>query len=215
MTDMATLLLKLSVYLQDPNLRPLGPFSHHGPLFSKWLPDGESDAIVLNPDADATLKLWFERHGFTDEHGFIRFDYQRREVDSGVMERQALLSAGPLKGLLELRGLSDGDLRPVLSDDKGDPQYIALGKKVVMLLFPHIDRLLSTLRANFGQYWILPLEKWDYREETLGHYCSRLGLSWSINGREWSFFRPTDIVVHITGRVSQYTDYLRREDWKT
>ena len=43
----------------------LGPLPPSGPLFHRWLPDGEKDAITLSPPSEHyTLKLWFERWGY-------------------------------------------------------------------------------------------------------------------------------------------------------
>jgi hypothetical protein len=93
---MATLLLKFGVLLENYNIEEFD--RHKGPLFHRWLPDGEKDAILVDvPDPTAELKVWFERRGFVDDR-WIRFDYSRPEIDPEIMERQAILDAGPLRG---------------------------------------------------------------------------------------------------------------------
>ncbi len=60
----------------------------HGPLFYRWLPDGEKNAITLSTNDDnANLKVWFERYGFVDG-GFVRFSYDRREVTPDIIHTQ-------------------------------------------------------------------------------------------------------------------------------
>jgi len=37
----------------------------NGPLFDRWLPDGQKDAVALNTgDSHATLTVWFARMGY-------------------------------------------------------------------------------------------------------------------------------------------------------
>lgn len=214
---MSTLLkLKFRIILEDYSLE--GVARHHGPLFHRWLPDGERDAISLDTgDPNAELKVWFERRGFVD-NGFIRFDYGRREVAPEIIPTQAILCAGPLMGLLEIRGLSDEELAPLSENQVGDEQYIALGKKIVKeWLYPSVSRFLNILRANCGQYWIRELRKWDSREESLGIYCSNeLGMKWSLDdGKTWNPFLPDAPVVTLMATVRQnFGEYLTEEDWQ-
>jgi hypothetical protein len=189
------------------------PLDPHGPIFTRWLPNGRAEAIVLNHDANTKLELWFERRGYVESHGFIVFDYERREVDEGVMSRQLLLDAGPLGGVLELRNLNDAQLTAVTENKQDDAAYIALGKKVIMLISQPIRRMLTILRTNYGQYWIHPLEPWDYQEGSIGAYCARLGLSWSIDEEKWHLFRPNIAAFTFGWRASDLRDYLQESDW--
>ena len=89
---MTTMLLKFRINLELYELQTLN--RNHGPLFHRWLPDGQQDSIVLDtghPNSD--LEVWFERRGFVDD-GWIRFDYKRREVDPEIMSKQGVLDAG-------------------------------------------------------------------------------------------------------------------------
>ncbi len=73
----------------------------HGPLFSYWLPDGENDVVMLDSgDSDTRLSVWFDRYGFVGANGMIYYDHSKREVDTRIVGRQAILDAGPLKGKL-------------------------------------------------------------------------------------------------------------------
>jgi hypothetical protein len=213
---MTTLLLVFEIHLEQHDIPT--PVRHHGPLFHRWLPNGQEDAIVLDAgDPNAELKVWFERRGYVDS-GLIKFSYERREVDPEIVSKQAILDAGPLMGLLELRGLPQEQLVAIQEDKIGDDHYRAIGKKVAnRLLYPPVARFLNILRVNYGEYWIRELEKWDSREESLGSYCSTtLSLKWSLDGGEhWAPFCPDKPVVQLRGRMRRtYPGYLTEEDWQ-
>jgi hypothetical protein len=190
---METLLLRFKVNVHDPSLPSYWLGS--GPIFHRWLPDGEKDAIVLDTgEPDVDLKVWFERLGFVDgyHHGIV-FDEERREVSPDVMRTQGVLAAGPLVGSLEIRGLREGAVAAVRGDGVMDAEYVGLGKRVVSnLLVPHVNRFLRILRVNYGQHWIVELEEWDSRYRSLAEYCERpLGLTWSPDGGDtWKPFHP-------------------------
>ena len=192
---------------------------NHGPLFHRWLPDGEKHAIVLDTgDSNAKLKVWFERFGFVDSSsGYIRFNYQRREVDPKIIPMQAILEAGPLIGILEIQGLSEEQLDPIQENKVGDSLYIAVGKEVVKkLIVPPVARFLDILRTNYGQYWIRKLERWDSRKESLGSYCrSQLRLKWSLDGgKTWKRFLPDRQEGRLTATIGRsFREYLTEEDW--
>ncbi len=211
---MATLRLKFRINLKESEFL----FSYNGPLFHRWLPDGEGDAIVLQiKRAKAELKLWFERYGFV-ERDFIRFDNMRREVDPNIMVKQAILDAGPLTGLLSIRNVTEEEITTLQNNKKGDPNYEALGKRIVKLLYPPLSRFIDILRINYGQYWIRSLEKWDSREHSLGSYCGlRLNLQWSIDeGDTWTPFMPNEPIGELRTIVllhRRYDEYITQEDW--
>lgn len=214
---MSTLSLRFAISLSDTSYR----LTHHGPLFHRWLPDGEGDAVPLPvEDPDAELKVWFERFGFKPEaDGFIVFDCKRREVDPDVMSRQAVLDAGPLIGSLKIREIPREQLTPVINNKAGDSDYVALGKRVVELIQEPVARFLSILRTNYGQYWIRELERWDSRRYTLGAYCSQLlDLHWSLDeGRTWTAFVPDDRTVYVRvtmPAMRDFGEYLTSDDWQ-
>lgn len=215
---MNTLLLKIWRVL-EPGTHAPKPLQIYGPLFHRWLPDGEKDAIALDvKDPNVKLKVWFERTGFV-ESGFIRFDYHRKEVDMEVMSRQAILQGGPLFGLMEITDLSDDDLAVVKRGEKGHELYMALGKRVAKKLQPAISKFLNLLKINFGQYWIPDLEPWDSRRESLGGYFAGgfggLFVEWSIDGKNWENFRPDDPSGTIKSNLGRdFSDYPGRDDWE-
>jgi len=216
---MLTLLLKFKINLEEYDVSTYS--QHYGPLFHRWLPDGEKDAIVLDTgDPNAELKVWFERLGFKDKD-FIEFDYTRREVDPETIPKQAILEAGPLMGLLKIQALSEEESTPLRENKVGDARYVALGKKVVRLIHVPVARFLDVLRTNYGQYWIRGLEKWDSRKESLGRYCSsslKLNLEWSLDeGETWARFMPDEPTARLTVTMRMdrsFREYLTKDDWQ-
>jgi len=215
---MATFLLSFIIDLGRYNIS--SPLKRNGPLFHRWLPDGENDAIVLDiPKSKAQLKLWFERRGFVADHA-IRYDSKRHEVDPDIMIRQGVLEGGPLIGLLSGYELSEEELSAVEQDRKGDPVYEALGKKVINLICPEVSRFISIIRRNYGQYWVAELEEWDSLKYTLGMYCSTiLNSKWSLDdGKTWHPFVPNDPVGYLRLTMHSvkktFTKYISKDDWQ-
>lgn len=213
---MPTLLLKFYIYLRRTN-EVMRDFE--GPLFHRWLPDGEKDAIVLDTGTpNTTLKVWFERRGFVNDR-FIEFDVTRKEVDSAITPMQAALVAGSLFGSLEMQGLTEGELAAFRNNNQGDHSYITLGDRVVNnLIYPPVARFINTLRTKYGQYWIREFEKWDSRRESLGGYCIFLRLKWSLDqGATWFDFIPDNPIrrtIATFGTEESFRQYLTQEDWK-
>lgn len=218
---MSTLLLKFKIILNSESISD--NTEHPGPLFHRWLPNGMDDAIILDiENQNAELKMWFERMGFIKDE-FIEFDYNRQEVEPDVIPQQAIIKAGPLMGLLEIREISEEELIPLTENNIGDENFIKFGKKVVnKLIYPSVARFIRILRTNYCQYWIQDLEKWDSRSESLGRYCQkRLQLKWSLDdGNTWSDFVPNKpigppLCVEITVGFSEiYLEYITSEDWQ-
>jgi hypothetical protein len=212
---MPTLLLKFYVYLKRIDVMR----DFEGPLFHRWLPDGEKDALVLDVGTEnAVLKVWFERRGFL-ERGLVRYDVTRKEVDPAVIPTQAALTAGSLFGSLGIQGLIEEVVTSIRENKIGDASYIALGDRVVnKLIYPSVNRFITTLRGKYGQYWIRELPKWDSRNETLGAYCHSLLLKWSLDqGATWSDFTPDQPISYttaITGTPESFRKYLTQDDWK-
>jgi len=151
---------------------------HNGMLCSQWLPDGIKDAQVIQIEEPfAEVKLWFERFGYAEDNGFIKFDYDRREIDPATISRQGVVDAGPLFGLVTIPGLTEDELEPVIKHLTGDDKYIRLGKRVVtQIIYPPVKKILKIISVNYGQYWINTPEEWESRERSLGSYCKFTGV---------------------------------------
>jgi hypothetical protein len=215
--NVPVLLLKFAVILTKSER-----FKTHGPIFTKWLPNGENDSISVNIDnlngISANLNIWFERRGFVQD-GRILFDYRRKEVDPKIMSIQEILDAGPLFGLIKISGLTIEDIK-ILSENKiGNDRYVDLGKIIVKkIIFPNVYRIINIIRINYGQYWIEPINSWDSRIESLGSYCQNIELKWSSDGKNWQSFIPNEPISYVTLQLreagKEETISLTEKDWQ-
>ena len=211
----ATLLVRFGINLEDLEL-PEAPRRPHGPLFHRWLPDGESDAIHLQTGINGTsLKVWFERFGCVRD-GMVSFKYGVKLAQSDLIPRHGVLDAGPLLGLCEVQKPSAVELSVLRRSRTESREYNALRKKVATkIIQPCVNRFLSIIRSTFGQYWIRELHVWDSQKESLGNYCSMLNLRWSLDGgATWSDFVPETPTVYLTSTVRQtFDEYMTKDDW--
>src|SRR6266487_995974 len=214
---MPNLLLKFYVFLdQQRDWR-----KYDGPLFHRWLPDGEKDAIDLYTGFPNTkLKVWFERRGYV-ENGLIRFDITRKEVDPAIIPTQAALSASSLFGLLEVRNITDDEVSCLSNQFTEDPVYLTLCETVVdKTIQPCVSRFIDILRTKYGQYWIREPEGFDYKRRTLNNRCYLLRLQWSLDsGATWFNLTPnaSTAVTHVTvtiGTEKSFQQYITQKDWK-
>lgn len=191
------------------------PF-RQGPLFHKWLPEDKKDAIALSTDdPQARITVWFERRGSV-QGGFLVYNQDKREIDSTIIPRQAILDGGLLFGQIEIEGLSQDESDSLRDNKLGDPNYVSLGKRVVGLLQPPVARFIDVLRINYGQYWLSRLKEWDSRTRSLGAYCSGLQLRWSLDdGGTWEKFQPDPNVQSLSVSLTEsFDDYLTKDDWQ-
>jgi len=196
--------------------------------FHRWLPDSENDALVLPIEWRGTLNVWFERCGYVDESGFVRFDRKRREVDQASLRRQAVVFSGPLHGLLQLEEVEPQDLESVrrgtavYEEQQRTKQvpfqteyYIDFGKRVAKILGPPLARLFDFLRFSYGQYWIPTFRPWNSKFQNLGAFFASLFAEWSDDeGKSWHPFRPA-MPEHVTVMPAiPWAQFLTEQDWR-
>lgn len=188
---------------------------HKGPLFHRWLPNGEANAIVINDKENkAIVEIWFERYGFVNDR-FIQFSYERKEVDPAIMARQAVLDAGPIHGRITLE-VSKDELEAVQKNRKGDSAYEAVGKRLVKKIIPSkVIRFLRILKITYGQHWIDVPDYWNSQFESLGGYCQSWQMEWSIDGKNWSKFLPNQplSIINLEIGGSSWTELIHQDDW--
>jgi hypothetical protein len=218
---MPTLLLRFAIVLENSAIEPYDRLSgerRHGPLFCKWLPDGEKDSLELNvAEPEAELRVWFEQNGYI-ENGKIRFDYERQELDANIISQHPVLDAGPLIGTLKLSNVPEEAFEALQENRSGDPAYLAFGRRVAHLIFEPVARLIDVLRTNYGQYWISPLKDWNPRTQSLGSYFSLvIQTKWSVDeGATWSDFLPDnpELLPTTDGSTETYDALLTQQDWR-
>lgn len=199
-----------------------------GPIFSRFLPDGEADAIYLTADGDPhEIRVWFARKAKL-QSGFLTWDLNGTEFDPAIMRRQGKLDGGWLFGKMNMP-ISDTELVALRHAPKATPQefgdfveepdYVALAKRLIKTLQPRLATFVSTLRCQYGQYWLEAPRPWDSRAGTLGTYCTgQLTLRWWHEERQnWYWFLPTRCGFSLTIQTpseSDFGQYLTEADWR-
>ncbi len=191
-----------------------------GPLFYRWMPAGEVDAISIPvTEPGNSIKVWFERRGYISDRNFWVYDAEKKgNVDSEALRRQTKVNAGYLFGRAMFAGASPEELAALSKDDKGSAQYLALGKRVVNFLSPPLIALVETLRVRLDQYWLHELRSWDSRTESLGQYCRKLQLRWRQSpSDEWVNFVPNTPTIELVAKVfsdDTYRRFITEADWR-
>ncbi len=200
---MSTIEIRFAVDFSGRN----GVEDSSGPLFFRFLPDGEADAIEVPIGNEAySLSLWFERRGYVDHRGLIVWDAKRREVTADLVSRQGILQGGPLFGRLQVNNVTDAELKALRADLVGHSEYEAFAKRCLDIIVPHSSRLIKILRDTYGQYWIPELHTWDSRTVTLGAYCrNTLQMRW----RESADDTYRDLIP----TQPNFTIRLEADDW--
>jgi len=192
-------------------------FYIHGPLFHRWFPNGEKDAIVLPTTKNKIeISVWFNRCGSV-VNGFCMFSREKNEIDEKVMIKQGKLDAGRL--FVKCKNIKIGDdAYNILNKNKiGDEKYKKLAKKLSKEIIPSVNSFIEVLKINFGQYWLQKLKPYDSRSGNLGHYWSILFAKWkTLRGKKWHRFKPEEgkISLNVTVDDDCYKNYLTKSDWE-
>jgi hypothetical protein len=212
---MAHLTIQFAKYIYDYSIETRRPA--RGPLFHRWVPNGRSDALVLNLPG-GVVSMWFERRGKTTGIGYIEYDHKSAEFDVELMARQALLDGGALFGEVSLTGLTDAEYQAVVENRVGSEDFVSLGKRVVQdYVDPSILMLTQLLRDVYGQYWLKVQDAFDSRRYSLGHHCHLLEMKWQAPDKSWHEFvpnEPTHAVIYARATFNRkYPEYLSSQTW--
>lgn len=78
--------------------------------------------------------------------------------------------------------------------------------------------MIEVLRTAYGQYWLRSLNQWDSRHESLGSYCQKIQLEYSLDeGKTWNKFTPDKSIARITATLrtdEDFIQYLTEKDWR-
>ena len=210
------LTIKFGLWIQDYEMDE--PSKLDGPVFTRWLPDGENDALKVTIDRySAEVYLWFERHGFIDDSGFIRYEHKRFEIDPNVLPRQEKVYAGALYGKIILNEISEAQVSALINHEVESEEYVTLGKLVLKkILDPVLIQFTKLLKNTYGQYWIEVYKPFDSRNLALSNHCSRLNMKWHLSDEESGDFVPgkKEIqTISFTVSASQEKEYIDRNAW--
>jgi len=191
---------------------------HSGPVFHRWLPNGEQDSVSIScPEENAIVRLWSERRGYVDESGFIKYEHKRKEVDDSIIPRQAILEAGAIFGRVTLANIAKPEYDAITNNRIGSNEYVSIGKRVVKkIVDPLLTRFTKILRDTYGQYWLNPPPTFDGRDCSLGQYCHRRSMKWTTPDGAKGEFVPTEKGAETMTMVMQprdYSEYMDQDAW--
>ena len=204
---MVDIYLKFNIRLTDYD------YYYRGPLFYRWLPNNQNDAIILDNSFD--LRVWFERLGFLGGT-YIRYDVTRREIPDDMIPEQAVLDGGRLFGSAKFNATEE-QIEAMEEEELGNAEYKILGKQIIQSILESVSKFIDLIRVDYGQYWIKPLKRWDSREESLGGFFKSLEFKWCLNpNNEWKWFQPTQDELRFTALIyndDTFEKYITQDDW--
>jgi hypothetical protein len=218
MTDVPDLRLRFVLRLErEKDFRYLTD----GVAFHRWLPNGPEDAIELQTGhSGSTLRVWFKRMGFVEPEGElpqVRYALNREELTDAAIVVQGRLSSGPLFGEVLTDAWTRSEWEAVRNRNSGSAEYIALARRVLDILIPPLQRVVETLRIDYGQYWLPDVQPWDSRVQSIGAYCRAMELQWTNDdGATWHHFtpNPSEFQGTLTALSREaFLEYLSRDDW--
>jgi hypothetical protein len=221
MTEILPLVIRFALSLETRDVAERG-FAPNGMAFHRWIPNGRDDRIQLaTGHADSTLHVWFKRWGWVERREgrlpTVHYQINREELTEDVIGLQGRLSSGPLLGEFRTVTWGPAELKSVKEGATGAEPYLALGRRVIDMIVPPLQRLLRTVQIDYGQYWLRDLEDWDSRSGSLGNYCRMFQMQWSLDdGEHWQDFAPDENVTRLSGSyagLAPYRTHLSRDDW--
>jgi hypothetical protein len=191
-------------------------FLPNGIGFHRWLPDGETDALVFSTtESSAEVRIWSERFGTMDGK-MIRYEHREKGFDSGVIPMQGLLDGGPLYGSLRCV-LNDDDAANLASEREAASP---VGKRLLRLIEGPAIKLVAAIRRQYGQYWLDEWSAWDSRRESLQSAVGAIRLEWRGPGNVWPDWRAVKVgrnVTNVEGRMptaKDFREFINEADWR-
>jgi hypothetical protein len=195
------------------------PDYHTGPYFRGWLPDDDSDDLMLHSDdPDATIVVRFQEwDGFfpdgtrvPDDHPFWK--------DRRAFQRGPVQEGGNLHGVLTLSRVSDGDiaaLSALQSPDATAPErdrVAALSSRVQKALARPLSDVVRLLRVVYGQYWLPDIPVLDQDSQMESFFSLFLIRKWGVDDDDWSAMRPFTLPAVAHHERPDPTDFAKEAD---
>ena len=90
--------IKLTFRIDLCDFNHKGINEYNGPTFHRFLPNNKFDKLEKELDTfDGVISFWFERRG-EKKDGFIKYIYNKNQVEEKDIFRQAILDGGLLFG---------------------------------------------------------------------------------------------------------------------
>ncbi len=181
-------------------------------VFHKWLPLENDDFIVVN-EGNISLTFWF-----TMDCWFTVKDWDREDIPNMVnINVLVILASVKIKDvpndLADFILHSDYARRSPTNYTQEEnliQEYERLGERLYLLTVERLNRLLSYVRSEKGQYW---LEDYPIEPRRMGYYFSRFKARVKTkNSSEWILWRPT-LTDTIQSQLPDETRLIDRNDW--
>lgn len=192
----------------------------NGPLFHRWIPDGERDAIELPPLSSpdpgpkpSRLRVWFDPRG--GDFGGLHYAPEGPPFPREKVEREGKAEGGPLHGELQVDDVDDAAIQALDQDSRHDPAYEALGRIVYKAIHVPISNFVLCLKHVYGQSWLQPPDHATDRRGSLANYFANMGVKWRVGDRSGRFRPGTPVSwLKLTAlHASEYRQYLKRAEW--
>lgn len=181
--------------------------------FHKWLPLESGDFIVVN-DGDMTLTFWFAKDCW-----FTVKDWDLADLPNIVNVKVSTIFAD-----VSIKDVSD-DLADFIvhtdyyrrasdsytqEEKRLMQQYEQLGERVHVLTLGRLNRLLSFVRSEKGQYW---LEEYPVDPGQRADQFTRFNAQVKSEDSEWNRWVPTITTTIRGAQLPDETRLIDRDDW--
>ncbi len=180
-------------------------------IFNRWLPVNEDDALVF-AENDLQLKIWFD---ITCASGAfpIAEDELSRLVNVPTYRVFVDVTLKDMPDDLAAFILAQPEEESASSNELGI-EYERLGERLMETAIRYVNRLISYVRNEKGQYW---LEQYVFDRENVSSHNVAFEARARIvaKGTDWFPWKPTRTgVVRVSIRMGDDPRYLRREEWQ-
>jgi hypothetical protein len=183
-----------------------------GPVFFQWLPLGPENGIRLcRGDLELVLWLdvksvqWAREVAEEDIHNHINLTAHRIYADiTATMDDVELLSYMPVRDFSQL---------PTKEEEPLAERYEIHGREVFSLFADGVNRLLTFIRVEKGQFWLNPLE---IDLERMAFLSAEFEAKAQVDGGPWFRWQPTHpAVLWVEAPIFREAPsrYLTPADW--
>jgi hypothetical protein len=200
-----TILVRLNIPIPSQPIVPVSAM-----IFSRWLPIKDEEAFIVKED-NTELKLWFD----------ISSTYWASQIEEKDLPKHVNVTAHRIFADIRLTDISDDLLRFILagnsnggseSDIKLSSEYKQLGETVLTITFKYLNRLVSYVRNEKGQYW---LEQYGLNLDVMSSINVELKAQARIEkeGTDWFRWNPPAIDC-ITIELQDDARYVKQDEWR-
>ena len=187
-------------------IRMTVPLGLRGPTFYKWLPIGPDNGIRLCRDG-LELLLWLEAKasGVSEEAIPRHINLTAYEIYADITTTMDDLE------LLSYMARRDFSRQPNEEEEPLAERYETHGREVFSLLRDGLNRLLTFIRVEKGQFWLDPLE-FDF--DDLASRSVQFDARAQVGDGEWFRWQPSQ-TSSLSIEVPRDPDprFLTRTDW--